>query len=152
MHIHTDASFDQVTGIGGYAFHIQYKNKLYTKSGAFKLQLSGPSEAELCCIGNAFAYVLRLYQEGIIDRQEVEHIFIKSDFKYVYQLMFKRRKQEPFKTIWNMYWELGGVTIHHVKAHTDKATPTALINAWCDEQAKSEMWKKVSNEKKKCMK
>lgn len=137
--INTDASFCGKTKAGGYAFWIKGEKLAIKSSGGFKEDLLNSSDAEMKCIINAIASVLKrkhlLNCETIVINTDSKHCIsaYKTPLRplditmqrYINQLKEKVKAQN--------------VILKHVKAHSGAKDSRRWVNEWCDENAKRHM-------------
>ena len=147
--INTDASFSPHHRVGGYAFYIVCNLFKITKGGQFKnVEPLTPIEAEVMCIGNAFATLLA--QKEL---PQVNYIVVNCDCLWgmnniktgngIYKQVRELQKKLILRT-GATYFEY-----RHVKAHNNAPDKRSWVNEWCDTEAKKWMRKKVAEIKRK---
>lgn len=145
--INTDASFCNDTHASGYAFYAICDTFKIMKSGNFKKKPRNATEAELFCIGNAIATVLKQPElpksnyivvnsdsEISLYKLSVEQERVKKNWLGVMQIRtlagtLRRKCNTPKKNL----------NYRHVKAHSDVKDSRSWVNEWCDKEAKKWM-------------
>lgn len=145
----TDASYSKKYQVGTYAFWISCRGGPFKKSGFLRNNSADPSQAEMKCIINALAYLLK--QKEVIER--TKNIYINTDSLNAIHLFSGDAKairrwglnKKSYNKILAKYKEVmthfkGKVIVfQHIKAHKSTATPAQWVNNWCDENAKEQM-------------
>lgn len=144
--INTDASFNHVYKVGGYAYWIVYNGKRVKRGGLLK-ECQNATEAEVKAIANA------LYKLTLLKWPEVFFIVVNTDCTPAVDLITGKSKTEVQGTndaiaaIHNYISKLriGNnvnkssteyVQYRHVKAHTKVKDKRSYVNDWCDKVAK----------------
>lgn len=137
--INTDASFNHIYKKGGYAFWIVCDQFVIKSGGMFKSDPKNPEEAEIMCIGNAIATILKRN-----DLPELTWLVINTDCING-SLKIKRNSTPLSKSVNKLRCQLQGKLkakkseIRHVKAHSKKNDARSVVNEWCDKEAKKWM-------------
>lgn len=142
--INTDASFNHQYNIGGYAFYIICDHFKIQKSGKLKGYVKGSKEAEMMCIGNAFAMLL-----CHLELPKCKIIVLNSDcIPAMHEI--KLGKTELGKAVKKIINQVkskacaGYVKYKHVKAHSGVQDGRSWVNEWCDQEAYKWMRIKLS--------
>jgi ribonuclease HI len=144
--INTDASFNPIYKIGGYAYWMVY-NGLRLKRGGLLKSCENNIEAEVKAIANA------LYRLSKTDFKQVFSIIINTDCENAIHLITGETKTKnksindtiaairdyilKLKLIHNIGKpDFEYVEFRHVKAHTKATDKRSYVNDWCDKVAK----------------
>lgn len=143
--VNTDASFDHVTGAGGYGIWITITGKRIHYSGSFKEKLSTCDEAERAAIVNAMAII------AIDIKGEFDILHFNTDSaNAIHHFKEKHKKQKDKynhafgKYLKDIKQNLGikKFRFKHVKAHGKSEDARGYVNNWCDAEAKKKMREK----------
>ena len=150
--INTDASFHPEKKVGGYAFYIICDFFKITKSAKFKANPKNSLQAELWCIANAIAILLKQP-----DLPATPLIVINTDCLYGIERVKRKSLDEDGKTIFFLLKKLKKATsndskciftkheFRHVKAHNGAPDKRSWVNEWCDANAKIQMREAAAN-------
>lgn len=144
--INTDASFNHVKKVGGYAFYIVCDLFKIQKSGMFKACPKNAMEAEMMCMANALHTLLA--QKEL---PPTKWIIINSDCLYSFPKITRKSEDKIGRKVAEM---LRGVRqrmsmpqyeFRHVKAHNGTPDARSWVNNWCDKEAKK--WMRIAASK-----
>lgn len=141
--LNTDASFHPDWKVGGYAFYFRHETIFVRYSGVFKGQLDDSTEAEMKCIANGLAAMLR------VELPKVDWFIINTDSK-ASMAKIKHGSDDLSKLVRKLRADVIGKLrstnnrIRHVKAHSNIKDKRSWVNDWCDRKAKEEMRRAVA--------
>lgn len=146
IHIYTDASYNPIEGVAGYAYIIYTSKTVIKKSGVIKGDTKNAKCAELVCIINAIYGALLLNKIPL----HVKTINIYSDCLYAIKDIYKEEKSdlanEARVALDKLKEKVRSVTksrirvkMIHVKAHTGGNDIESKCNEWCDVEARKAM-------------
>lgn len=138
--INTDASYNDRTGVGAYAFWIFGPEGSTKKSGVFKTDVGKAHFAEILAIGNALAEVEQ-------QRIRFDFLVVNTDSKKA--MMFFQEKHDTgtkeanyakliFKRLISK--NKAKYKFKHVKAHqgvNDDTEGRSFVNEWCDLESRN---------------
>jgi ribonuclease HI len=140
--INTDASFHEFEKgryAAGFAFWIKSDQFTIKKGGIFKTDPTSPTDAEIMCIGNAIAHLLKK------DPLPKSKCLIVNTDSMNGMRRIKDPKHEIDKQVQHLLIKLIRKTgsklneIRHVRAHTGINDSRSIVNEWCDSEAKKFM-------------
>lgn len=139
--INTDASWDQKTRVGGYAYWIVCDAFKSNGSGVFKSRPANPTDAELMAIGNAIVSLLNMPTDEF---PTCKWLVLNTDSTSAKKRIGTRTDATAKRVaeLWDSLVEKSCATRHeirHVKAHSGKDDARSWVNEWCDGQAKAKM-------------
>lgn len=131
--INTDASFKD--GVGGYAYWITTNSKRYTGHGKIQSKLTNSTQAEVCAIGYAIAFLISNNIQLDVDC----FVFNTDSMNARYNIengkgQFGSRVKRGVKKLRKTY--NASSYFKHVRAHTGKNDARSYVNEWCDSKAK----------------
>jgi ribonuclease HI len=143
--INTDASFCPITGASGWAFYIICDEFRIKKSGNFTIKPTSAEEAEMMCIGNAFAYL-----SNKAPPKNIKLIVVNTDCMSAVDRIYNcgkslSKKVRILKNNFITKFSKPKFEFRHVKAHSGKKDARSYVNEWCDENAKIHMRKERTN-------
>ncbi len=155
--INTDAAFHTRFKVAAFAFWMVSDEGRILHSGALKGSIKSADEAEIKCIINAIAVLVKQNWRQVTriiintDSLNAIHVLGKNkqaivryglkEFGYLRGEMNRLIYHKPFTNQAN-------ITFNHIRSHEHTETARNWVNNWCDENAKKCMWEKINNAKR----
>lgn len=149
--ITTDASFHPTHKTSGFAFQIVCDDFRIQHSGKFTVTPAAPHEAEIMCIGNALAALLK-----VKNLPTAKYLVINTDSLIAIRLIRTAKYSSKYGKINNTQkvkklW-MDAINkicskknqFRHVKAHNtkDDKSKRAYVNDWCDKESRK--WMRIA--------